>query len=121
MMSTLEKRRRFDDWPPEIPRVNTVVQLQFWGGDVIEGSVLSRDIIEGRILSRAKHTKDSMDTYNAYKIIVQTTLGYNLSLDITPGIDGSGVNNLGDRRPWWQTIPEKRTESRHDVKLFFLD
>lgn len=104
-MAKLEERRRFNHWPPIIPRVNTVVQLLLWGNNVIEGPVLAR----------SKHE-------NTYRIFVQTTLGYPLCLDITPGTDGSGMSDtVNDLRPWWRTIPEKHTETRHDVKVFFLD
>lgn len=103
-MTSPEEQKRFDNWPAIVPKVGTVVQIQFKRGEAREGVVTYRETKDGKTF------------------VISIPWPYSnrsLELEITPGAPTRRTES--HRRPYWQTVPSHTYEERVGVKLFFLD
>lgn len=102
----MPNKKRYDDWPPMIPRVGQVVQIQFGGG-----------IFE--VVVRGRKTVDR----ETFAIWYEWPWGGPPQcLQITPSASPRGMadRTLG-LKPYWQIVPSLPNEMPQVVSVFFLD
>lgn len=104
-----EEIKRFDNWPPIIPKVGQVVQIQ-----------LGEDIVEVAIAGRATADKETFSVWftnpwmvgNVGKIVLQ----------ITPEASARGmVDRANNRKPYWRIVPNYPDKEFKAVNLYFVD
>lgn len=105
----LAEEKRFEKWPPKIPKVGQTVQILI-DNEYFETTVRLRAVSEDR---------------QTFFIVVDwpDSIQGQLKLMISPNTAGHGrVDQAADRKPWWRIVPTpQRFEEKKSVKLFFLD
>ena len=104
----MAKKKRFDKWPPLIPKVGQVIQVQVGDDKPQETTVISRHPVDER----------------TFRIWVNWSgaLEGRLGLEITPSASGRGmVDRAEDRKPWWRTVPTSSLMDKKPVSVFLLD
>ena len=99
--------KRFDAWPPVVPKVGQIVQVQV-GDYTFEAPVLSR-VTRDQKTFRIRIA----DPYNN---------GTDILLEITPSATGKGrIDNYSGKKPYWQIAPQSTGAQHQPAMLFFLD